>query len=250
VDVSRLKTGCLVAPPDRRNLQAAQVLDVAALPTPPAGWTRIAQRVRTWPMYANNRLNDCTTAAIGHKIMAASGWAGHLHVPSEASVVALYWATGKQDDGRYPNTVLNAWRHATGDLGAHKPEAYVAMDIADARMLRTAAFLFAGIYVCVNLPANLKKQLAADTRTWRYVAGAGSAPGSWDGHAFVAPGWYANGDWDIRSWGRRFRATRRWMQEYAYLAFAILSRDELQRVNSRNPQGVDLPTLRAYLARL
>jgi hypothetical protein len=250
VDVSKLKTGCLVAAPDARNIPAGRVLNVSALPTPPATWTRIAQRVKTWPMYANNRLNDCTTAAVGHKIIAASGWAGHLHVPTVASVVDLYWATGKKDDGRYPNAVLNAWRHATGDLGAHKPEAYVAIDPGDAAMLRTAAYLFAGIYFCANLPANLKKQLAADKTTWSYVPGAGSAPGSWNGHAFVAAGYYANGDWDIRSWGRRFRATRRWMREYVYLPFAILSTDELQRVNGKNPQGIDLATLRADLAKL
>jgi hypothetical protein len=250
VDVSHLKTGCLVAPPDPRNLAASRYLDVAALPTPPTSWSRISQRVRTFPMYANDRLNDCTTVAIGHKIMAASGWAGHLHQPTEAAVVALYWATGKADDGRYPNTVLNAWRSATGDLGAHRPEAYVVVDHGDAAMMRTAAYLFAGIYVCANLPANLKKQLAANRTTWSYVPGAGSARGSWDGHAFVATGYYANGDWDIRSWGKRFRITKRWMQQYVYLSFAILSTDELQRVNGKNPQGIDLATLRADLARL
>jgi hypothetical protein len=35
-----------------------------------------------------------------------------------------------------------------------------------------------------------------------------------------------------------------------YLAFAILSTDELQRVNAKNPQGIDLATLRADLAKL
>ena len=250
VDVAHLKTGCIVAQPDARNLQAASILDVSALPAPPTSFTRIAQRVTSWPVYANDRLNDCTTAAIGHKIMAASGWAGHLHVPTEASVVGLYWATGKQDDGRVPNTVLNAWRRATGDLGAHRPEAYVAVDLQNAALMRTAAYLFAGIYLCANLPANLKTQLAADKTTWSYVRGAGSAPGSWAGHAVVGAGYYANGDWDVRSWGRRFRMTRRFLQEYVYLAFAILSTDELQRVNGKNPQGIDLATLRADLARL
>jgi hypothetical protein len=250
MNVEHLRTGCLVAPPDARNLQAASILDLPALPTPPASWTRIARRVTSWPVYANDRLNDCTTAAVGHKIMAASGWAGHLHVPTEASIVGLYWATGKQDDGRFPNAVLNAWRGATGDLGAHRPEAYVEVDLQSAALMRTAAYLFAGVYFCANLPANLKIQLAADKTSWSYVPGAGSAPGSWAGHAFVGAGYYANGDWDIRSWGRRFRMTRRFLQEYVYLAFAILSTDELQRVNAKNPQGIDLATLRADLAKL
>jgi hypothetical protein len=117
-------------------------------------------------------------------------------------------------------------------------------------MLHTAAYLFAGLYVCANLPANLKTQMAANKKTWSYAPGAGSAPGSWDGHAFLAAGYYANGDWDIRSWGRRFRMTRRFLREYVYLAFAILSTDELQRVNGKNPQGIDLASLRADLARL
>jgi hypothetical protein len=250
VNVDHLKTGCRVGPSDARNLQASRVLDLAALPKPPAEWLRISQRVKTWPVYANDRLNDCTTAAVGHKIMAATGWAGHLHVPTQKSIVDLYWATGKQDDGRFPNEVLNAWRHSSGDLGAHKPEAYVAVDVGDLAMLREAVYLFAGAYFCANLPANLKTQLAAGKTTWRYVPGAGSAPGSWEGHAFDAVGYYENGDWDIRSWGKRFRMTKRFMREYVYLVFAILSKDELQLVNGKNPQGIDLATLKADLARL
>ena len=217
MNVEHLKTGCRVGPADARNLQASRVLNLAALPKPPAAWLRISQRVKVWPVYANDRLNDCTTAAVGHKIMAATGWAGHLHVPTQKSIVDLYWATGKQDNGRFPNDVLNAWRHSTGDLGAHKPEAYVAVDVDNLAMLREAVYLFAGAYFCANLPANLKTQLAAGKTTWRYVPGAGSAPGSWDGHAFDAVGYYENGDWDIRSWGKRFRMTKRFMQEYVYL---------------------------------
>ena len=93
----------------------------------------------------------------------------------------------------------------------------MAVDVDDLAMLREAVYLFAGVYFCANLPANLKKQLAANKTTWRYVPGAGSAPGSWDGHAFDAVGYYENGDWDIRSWGKRFRMTKRFMQEYVYL---------------------------------
>ena len=44
--------------------------------------------------------------------------------------------------------------------------------------------------------------------------------------------------------------TKRFMQEYVYLVFAILSKDELQLVNGKNPQGIDLATLRADRSRL
>ena len=113
MDVDDLKTGCRVGPPDARNLQASRVLDLAALPKPPADWLRISQRVKTWPVYANDRLNDCTTAAVGHKIMAATGWAGHLHVPTEQSIVDLYWATGQA--GQRPLPERRPQRVATLD---------------------------------------------------------------------------------------------------------------------------------------
>ena len=200
-------------------------------------------------MYANDRLNDCTTAAVGHKIMAATGWAGHLHTPSEASVVNLYWSTGKQDDGRFPNVVLNAWRHASGDLGAHKPEAYVAIDLDDTAMLHTAAYLFAGVYVCANLPGQSQEAARRGQDDLELRARRGLGAGLVGrprvrrggllrerrlGHLLVGHGASAS--------------TRRWMQEYVYLTFAILSTDELQRVNGKNPQGIDLATLRADLA--
>ena len=46
MNVEHLKTGCRVGPADARNLQASRVLNLAALPKPPAVWLRISQRVK------------------------------------------------------------------------------------------------------------------------------------------------------------------------------------------------------------
>ena len=199
-------------------------------------------------MYANNRLNDCTTVAIGHKIMAASGWAGHLHVPTEASVVALYWATGTQDDGRFPNAVLNAWRERRAISVRTSPRPTSSSTMQTRRCMRTAAYLFAGVYFCANLPANLKSSLPADTTTLALRARRGFGAGLM-GRARV----HRRRLLRERRLGRpllgpTLPCTKRWLQEYVYLAFAILSTDELQRVNGKNPQGIDLATLRADLA--
>ena len=141
----------------------------------------------------------------------------------------LYWATGKQDNGRFPNDVLNAWRRSTGDLGAHKPEAYVAVDIGDARDAAHGG-LPVRRALLLRQPAGEPQEAAR--RGQDDLAVRARAPGRRPGRGTVTRssplGYYANGDWDIRSWAKRFRMTKRFMQEYVYLVV----RDPLARTSS------------------
>ena len=180
VDVAHLKTGCRVGAPDPRNLEAGRYLDVSALPTPPPSWSRISQRVRTWPVYANDRLNDCTTAAVGTRSWRHRAGPATSTCPGVGRRGALL---GDRHEGRRPLPERGAERVAHGDRRSRRARSRGLRRRRPRRPgdVRTAAYLFAGVYICANLPANLKKQLAADRPTWSYVPGAGSAPGSWDG---------------------------------------------------------------------
>jgi hypothetical protein len=54
---------------DVRTLALARYVDRAELPQPPVRLD-MTRRVPGWPMYANDRLGDCTCAAAGHMIEA------------------------------------------------------------------------------------------------------------------------------------------------------------------------------------
>ena len=104
--------GKLEVKKDDRNLQLARYLDDAVvLPEVPASvdWSK---QVGSWPMYGNDKLGDCTCAAVGHMEEAWSANAGAPEVPTDKDVLDLYWATGNADTGRY---CLAAYRDYLGD---------------------------------------------------------------------------------------------------------------------------------------
>ena len=67
--VSELKLGKLPVRTDVRTLLLARYVDRSVLPEPPPSLD-LAAAVRRWPMYANDRLGDCTCAAAGHMVEA------------------------------------------------------------------------------------------------------------------------------------------------------------------------------------
>src|SRR5260221_7180319 len=92
---TRFKLGKLPAETDVRTLSLARYVDPAVLPPPPATLD-LATRVPAWPMYANDRLGDCTTAAAGHMIQVwTAASRGHaLEGPEGAGVDAFEHGKG------------------------------------------------------------------------------------------------------------------------------------------------------------
>lgn len=174
-----LKLGAKPPKHDARTLQLASYLDeTIVLPEIPAkeDWTL---GVRTWPMFGNDRLGDCTCAAAGHMIQAWSHAAGHPKTPADASVIAMYRSTGDgTDDGRYELDVLNYWRHH--GLGRDRITAYVAVNARNVEHVKAAIFLFGGVYTGIALPKTAQHQ-----QVWDVVGDltGDSKPGSWGGHA-------------------------------------------------------------------
>src|SRR5947209_591168 len=88
---------------DPRTLRLTRYVDLAAA-------------VPEWPMYANDRLGDCTTAAAGHMIEAWCEAAAHRLVEvAEADVLAAFDAVKIVDPltgeaGAIELDVLNLWR--------------------------------------------------------------------------------------------------------------------------------------------
>jgi len=122
------KLGKLPVRTDVRTLRLRRYVDPSKLPPPPAELD-LTERVNEWPMYANDRIGDCTTAAAGHMIEAWTAAAvGQAIEISESSVLTAFDAvkivdprSGEESDsstcsGRTPSTA-SGWPWAPSSLG-------------------------------------------------------------------------------------------------------------------------------------
>src|SRR5215467_14357730 len=66
---TQYKLGRLPVRTDARTLALPRYVDRSKLPPPPPDLD-LAATVTEWPMYANDRIGDCTTAAAAHMIEA------------------------------------------------------------------------------------------------------------------------------------------------------------------------------------
>jgi hypothetical protein len=239
------KLGKLPVRIDTRTLRLARYVDTTQLPAPPAQLD-LTQHVPDWPMYANDRIGDCTTAAAGHMIEAwTAGAAGTAVEITEASVLDAFDhvkitdpATG--EEGAVELDVLRFWRK-TG-IGGHVIGAFAGVSLHDERLVRTGAYLFGGLYLGLALPLTAQQQ---DTWDWTGSLAGPAKPGSWGGHAVDVVG-YDDRALTVVTWGSLKQMTWAFWERYVDEAYALISPDFLR--GDRAPNGFDLQTLQSDLA--
>jgi hypothetical protein len=241
----KFRLGRLPVRTDVRTLQLARYVDRAKLPTPPAS-TDETQHVAEWPMYANDRLGDCTCAAAGHMIEAWTGASrGHDTEISERSVVSAFEAVKVVDpqtgeEGAVELDVLNYWRKH--GIGRHKIGAFAKVSTWDHTLVKTGAFIFGGLYIGLSLPLTAQKQAVWD---WTHSLSGPAAPGSWGGHAVDVVRYDKKG-LTVVTWGRLQQMTWAFWDRYCDEAYCIISNDFLS--GGKAPNGLDLNALNADLA--
>ena len=241
----QVKLGKLPVRVDVRTLELTRYVDSTALPTPPASFDETAHET-DWPMYANDRIGDCTMAAAGHMIEAWTGAATGtpVEVPERAVLDAFDHvkivdpATGEA--GAVVLDVLKYWRN-TG-VGGHRIGAFARVSLTDRRLEEASAWLFGGLYLGIQLPVTAQRQ---DTRDWTGSLTGPAAPGSWGGHAVDVVGYDAN-TLTFVTWGELKQMTWEFFARYCDETYCILSQDFLDA--GRAPNGFDLDALRADLA--
>lgn len=228
---------------DPRTLQLVKYLEPAALPPPPPLISNIPLtehllETSDWGMMGNDRLGDCTCAALGHaeQVWEAIG-AAKKFSPSEHAVETLYYRTGTQDDGRVMLDVLNYVQKRT--LFRHKLIAFAEVN-REQTLVETAIELFGGVYIGLGLPVSAQHQT-----TWDVVDGPDGAFASWGGHAVWLPDYDSNGPICI-TWGRPLQMTWAFFAKYCDEAYALLARDWIH--GGKSPQGFNLAALQADLA--
>jgi hypothetical protein len=159
-DAETVKLGKAPVKTDVRTLLFARYVDTTVLPAPPEELD-VADQVPTWPMYANDRIGDCTCAAAAHMVEAWTGEdTGEAVVIPEEEVLRAFDAVKVVDEdgeeGAIELDVLNHWRKA--GVGNHQIVAFARVPTYDRLLVCTAAYVFGGLYIGLQLPASAKHQ--------------------------------------------------------------------------------------------
>jgi hypothetical protein len=241
---TQLLLGKLPARVDPRTLSLSRYVDRTVLPAPPAELDLTAA-VSDWPMYGNDRLPDCTTAAAGHSVEAwtAAAAGDAVEIPEQA-VIAAFDAVkivdpASGEEGAVELDVLNYWR-GTG-IGAHRIAAFAKVDLADHDLVRTGAYLFGGLYIGLQMPLSAQDQ---DVWDWNGRLDGPDAPGSWGGHAVNIAGYDASGLTCV-TWGALQKLTWAFWDRYTDECWCLVSDDFMS--GGKTPEGFDLAALEADL---
>lgn len=197
-----------------------------------------------WPMYANDRLGDCTCAALGHMIEVWTEQVdGAPHLVTDADVIDLYnLVNGGRDAGADMQNVLNCFRHQ--GLAGDKILGYAEVDVADLKAVKTAAWLFGGVYFGANLA--IANQGQAE---WDAAEGPEGTPGSWGGHAINLVAYDDRGG-ALITWGAPKRFTWAWWSKYVDEAYVAIPHDYDRLAGKALANGFNEDQLRADLETL
>ena len=195
----------------------------AELPAPPTSFnslTRVYDKLKQtdptvlFPMDGNDKLGDCTIAALAHAITTYRGFiTGPADIMSQQDVVKLYMKlTGGVDSGLAELDVLNYWRKT--EVAGDKILAYVKIDPKSHTHIQQALALFGGVYLGFQVQENCIQEFDAK-QPW--------TPGKLtnDGHAVFAVG-YDQNTVQVLTWGNTQQGTWAWWDECVDEAYAIV----------------------------
>ncbi|HVY36633.1 MAG TPA: hypothetical protein VHM31_01825 [Polyangia bacterium] len=206
---------------DYRTLRLKDYLK-STLEPPPAAYDvlphvydklKVSQPTELFPMDANDRIGDCTIAALAHASTVYHGLVGKKSIWSEKSVVKLYYhLTGGVDSGLNELDVLNYWRK--NSAAQDKILAYASIDVKNHTHLRQAIKMFGGVYLGFQVQQKCLEE---------FDAGQPWTPGRLtnEGHAVYAVAYDHHGV-TVLTWGKTQKATWAWWDECVDEAYAIL----------------------------
>lgn len=232
---------------DSRTLRFGAYL-TSTLPPPPAA-VNWGDKVKSWPMYLNDKYGDCTCAAAGHMIETWSAAAGKQKTPTNAQILKFYehFTTPGPENGCNMLDVLKYWR--TTGLGGDKITAFAQLEPKNVNEVKDAVALFGGCYIGVELP---KFALTGNLLNIPWVVPAqgpvgDAAPDPQGGHCIPAVA-YDSRNLYVVTWGAVKSMSWQFYVDYADESFAVLSSDFLTK--NKAPGGFDLAQLQQDLTEI
>ena len=205
-------------------------------------------------LYGNDALGDCTCAGLANAVRAQAVLAGFDVDISDEAVLRLYADSCGYRNGD-PTTDLGGvetdvlgWQLAHGfDAGGEVPLVgeWATIDAGDLNAIRNACAVVGCVYLGVQLALADQEPIVWDTATV-----GEQTPGSWGGHCLLL--------WDYQgvlpddlvtliTWGRKQKATWRWLASRMDEAHAVFWR-QLLAPTGLNAAGLDHDRLRADCA--
>lgn len=175
-----------------------------------------------WPLLANDKVGDCTVAAVLHGVQAAQRWTEGAALPPDTSLALTAYAAvspyPQSDQGAVISDVLEHWR-ATGfqtPAGLNHISGYCHIGSTD--HLKRALWLYGPLVVGADLPISAQTQDA-----WIAPADLTGAdePGSWGGHCMLLVAIDDKNDCTFVTWGQLKKASMGWVNAYMDEAWAI-----------------------------
>jgi hypothetical protein len=246
-----LKLGKTPARPGAVKLKFANYVDTTVLPNPPASFGH-ERLVQSWPMFANDTYGDCVWAGAGHEHQLWAAEAGRTVRFTDDNILAAYSAvTGfrKDDPSTDQGTDMETaakYRRQTGIVDAsgqsHKIGAYVALEPGNVTQLWYATYLFDGVGIGVEFPAqwfDAFNQRRAWGHVWR--------PKMEGGH-YISGMAKRRRRAQIITWGAVVPLTAAGYHQFNDETIAYLSEEKL--INGKSLEGFDLAQLRVDLAQV
>ena len=173
---------------------------------------------QNWYIASGIIVHNCTIAAAAHMVQVWSALIGQETVPDPNSVVKMYFTiTGGPDVGANENAVLEYW--SSNPLFDWAPSTYFACDPKDPSHIKTAASLFGGVYIGLQIPKSAQTQFRAH-KPWT-VERHSPIEG---GHAVNVVGYDSEG-LTVVTWGAKQRMTWDFWAAYTDEAWCILPND-------------------------
>lgn len=248
IDYTKVKLGKLTAHHDSRVPMLSKY--TASLPPAPASTSYDNKITNLGPML-NNKLGDCTCAAVGHCIQqwTAEAQKKQVIIP-DPDIEKLYEIVGhydpsnpKTDRGAIEINVLNHW--LANPVDGNKITAFCAIEPQNLEAIKDAVYIFGNCYIGLQMPLSAQGQTV-----WTVPPGGATgqgAPGSWGGHAVPIVAYDARGLTCI-TWGELVRMTWQFWRAYCDEAYGLLSPDWIAA--GKAPQGFDSKQLVADMADL
>lgn len=243
---------------DPRTLKFAKYLKYAtSVTTPPAqfDWTH-----KTSPgdftMLANDQYGDCVEAAALHMEQvwtSSSGSRPEVH-PTDHDALAAYTAVAgfnpadpRTDSGTDMLQFMNYWRSTGIGRENNRVLAYAQVQPGSWPMVKSAIYLFGGLYIGLQLP------LTAQNQSHWFVSdvtpnGPGEA-GSWGGHCVPVVA-YGTDHLTVVTWGQQMNMSWNFFSRYCDEAYAVIPQqtDWERPGDDKTPVGFDWVSLATDLS--
>ena len=221
---------------DPRTLQLSKYLDIIPPYPPVCDW---GKNTPIWGMMLNDNIGDCTCAAAGHQIMA---WCNENEVKvniTDGDILEAYKIlsgydpnNGTNDNGAVELDVLNLWRKR--GIAGHKLLAFAALQKNNTEHVKSACWMFGGVYIGLALPSECLNQ-----EVWDVIPGM--EKGSLGGHAVPVIGYNEKGPICI-TWGFPKQMTWEFYLAFCDEAYALLG-TEWMGTGGATPSGFKLDLL-------